>query len=82
LANHLALLDARPIAFAIVDVAGAVTETTRTAELVFWALSRGPDETQSKAKVFDAGISSKDTLPFDVDILAGMEKRCDARITE
>lgn len=82
LASHLALLDARPIAFAIVEVAGAATGTTRIAELVFEALSSGPEVTDSNTRVFNAGTSSKDTPPFSADNLAGMENRCDARITE
>jgi len=82
LASHLALLDARPMAFAIVEVAGAVTGTTRMAELVFGVLSGVTEETDNNDRVFNAGISSKDTLPFGVDSLAGMENRCDARTTE
>jgi hypothetical protein len=63
---------------AIVEVAGAVTGTARTAEHVFGALV---SETDNKAKVFRAGISLRDTLPFEIDSLAGTEKRCDARTT-
>jgi hypothetical protein len=82
LASHLALLDARPIALAIVEVAGAVTGTTRTAELVFEDLSSGPGVIDSNTRVLNAGMSSNDTPPFSADNLAGMENRCDARTTE
>jgi hypothetical protein len=75
LASHAAVLDARPIAFAIVEVAGVVIGTMRTVEDVLEALSSDHEETDSKARVFDAGISSKAILGFDVDNLAGMEKR-------
>ena len=70
------------MALAIVEVAGAVTGTARTAEDVFGDLFASPEETDSKARVFEAGMSLKDTLPFDVDSFAGIEKRCDARTTE
>jgi hypothetical protein len=67
---------------AIVEVAGAVTGTARTAEDVFGDLFTCPEETDSSARVIEAGMSLKDTLPFNVDSLAGIEKRCDARTTE
>lgn len=70
------------MALAIVEVAGAVNGIARTAEDDFGDLFTGPEETDSNARVFEAGMSPKDTLPFDVDSLAGKEKRCDARITE
>jgi hypothetical protein len=70
------------MALAIVEVAGAVTGTARMAEDIFEDLFTGPEETDSNARVFEAGMSPKDTLPFDVDSLAGIEKRCDARTTE
>jgi hypothetical protein len=70
------------MAFAIVEVGGAVTGTARTAEHVFGALVNSPEETDNNARVFTAGMSPRDTLPFDVDSLAGIENRCDARMTE
>jgi hypothetical protein len=70
------------MALAILEVAGTITGTARTAEDIFGVLVGSPEETDNKAKVFKAGMSLKDTLPFDVDILAGIEKRCDARTTE
>jgi hypothetical protein len=70
------------MALAIVEVVGTVTGTARTAEHGFGTLVSGPEETDNKAREFKAGMSSKDTLPFDVDSWDGIEKRCDARTTE
>ncbi len=70
------------MALAIVEIAGAVTGTARTAEDDLGDLFTSSEETDSNASVFKAGISPKDTLPFDADSLAGIEKRCDASITE
>jgi hypothetical protein len=70
------------MALAILEVAGAIIGTARTAEDVFEALVSSPEETDNKAKVFKAGMSLKDRLPFDVNSLAGIEKRRDARTTE
>jgi hypothetical protein len=70
------------MALAIVEIAGAVTGIARTAEDVFGDLFTSPEEIDSNTSVFEAGMSPKDTLPFDVDSLAGIENRCDARTTE
>ena len=70
------------MALAIVEVAGAVTGTASTAEDVFGDLFTNPEETDSSARVLEAGTSLKETLPFNVDSLAGIEKRCDAKTTE
>jgi len=70
------------MALAIVEVAGAVTGTARTAEDVPGDLFTSSEDIDSNARVFDAGMSPKDTLSFDFDSLAGIGKRCDARTTE
>jgi hypothetical protein len=70
------------MALAIVEVVGTVTGTARTVEHVFGAFVSSPEETDNKAREFKAGMSSKDTLPFDVDNWAGIEKRCDTRTAE
>jgi hypothetical protein len=68
------------MAFEIVEVAGAVSGTTKTAEHDCEDLF-SPEETDNKTRVSRAGTRSKET-PFDVDRLAGVGKRCDARTTE